>query len=65
MVDTTETTMFLNINDTAAHFGLARSFVRAGCIAGRIPHIKCGQKYMINIPMYMEQLNTEAEVSGE
>lgn len=59
MEDTNEV-MFLNINDASKRLGLARSFIRAGCISGKIPHIKCGSKYMICVPQLVEQLAAEA-----
>ena len=42
--------------------GLSQSYLRAGCKAGTIPHIRCGNTYMINMPAFMRQLDA-TEVS--
>ncbi|MCD8146920.1 MAG: excisionase family DNA-binding protein [Clostridiales bacterium] len=39
---------FLTINEAAAWSGLGRDYLRKGCKAGTIPHIKSGTKYLIN-----------------
>lgn len=43
--------------------GQAVSWLREGCKSGRIPHIRVGQEYRINIPMLLEQLEAESAQS--
>ncbi len=46
---------FLNINDAVKVTGLSSFSLRRGCKDGTIPHIKVGDKYMINIPKLLER----------
>ena len=54
---------FMSIEETALETGLAVFFIRQGVRAGWIPHIKCGNKAMINIPKLIEILD-EQSVNG-
>ena len=51
-------TPFQTINETARITGLSASFIRAGCKAGTIPHIKTrgGKEYRVNVPLFRQQL---------
>ena len=51
-------TPFMSIKDTSTATGLSQKFLRNGLRSGTIPHIRVGTKYMINIPAFMETLNT-------
>lgn len=48
---------FLMIKEAAKESGLAQSYIRTGCKNGTIPHIKCGNKYLVNYPLFLERLN--------
>lgn len=50
------TTPFLKIKDACAVTGLSQYFLRKGCKDGRIPHIRSGPTYYINVPELMKQL---------
>ena len=54
---------FAPIEETAEHFGLSIYFIRQGIRAGWIPHIRCGNKAMINIPKLIAILD-EQSVNG-
>ena len=51
---------FQTISAAARLTGLAQCFIRDGCKQNTIPHIRCGQEYRINMPLWMEQLNAES-----
>ncbi|MCD8100874.1 MAG: helix-turn-helix domain-containing protein [Oscillospiraceae bacterium] len=66
MAEYRQTTVpFMSINATAAVTGLSRNFIRTGCIDGKIPHVKSGCKYLVNVPKLLAMLDLETEVSGE
>ena len=46
---------------TAKYTGLAECFIRKGVKDGTIPAIKVGKKYMVNVPLLLENLNAEIE----
>ena len=35
-------------------------FIRAGCKAGTIPHVRVGSDYRINMRVWLEQLNAQS-----
>lgn len=51
---------FQTISAAAKITGLAQCYIRDGCKKKTIPHIRCGQEYRINMPLWMEQLNRES-----
>lgn len=55
---------FQSIAGAARITGLAQCFIREGCRNKSIPHIRCGQEYRINMPLWMEQLNAESTKAG-
>ncbi len=48
------------IDDTARLTGASRCFVRNGCRDGSIPCIKFGNKYMVNLPLFLEMLDAQS-----
>lgn len=52
-------TPFQKIPDACRTTGLSQYFLRKGCKAGTIPHIKSGSVYMINVPALLRQLGAE------
>lgn len=47
---------FLSIKDACRVTGLSQHYLRYGCRDGSVPHVKCGSKYMINVPELMKRL---------
>ncbi len=50
-----------SITGAAFLTGLSQSYIREGCKAGTIPHIRVGTDYRVNMPLFMEQLNRESK----
>lgn len=47
---------FQKIPDASRITGLSQYFLRRGCRAGTIPHIKSGPVYYIDVPALLRQL---------
>ena len=47
--------IFYPINAASELTGLSRFFLRSGCRNGTIPHIMCGNKYLIDVPSLLEK----------
>lgn len=54
------TLQFQTIQDAVRTTGLSSYFLRQGCKNGSIPYIKSGNKFMINVPLLLEQLNKQS-----
>ncbi len=52
---------FQTIAEACHTTGLAQSFLRNGCRSGVVPHIKSGNKYLINVPLLLRQLGVPME----
>ena len=39
--------------------GLSQSYLRAGCKAGTVPHVKAGSTYLVNVPALLRSLGAE------
>ncbi len=39
--------------------GLSQTYLRAGCKAGTVPHVKSGSTYLVNIPALLRQLQAD------
>ncbi len=56
--------IFLTVKEFCSVSGLSCKMIREGCKAGTIPHIRIGEgenaRFMINAPLYLEQLNRES-----
>lgn len=50
---------FQKIPEACKTTGLSMFFLRNGCKAGTVPHIKSGGVYYINIPALLKQLGAE------
>lgn len=59
MVDNKIATPFQKIPDACKTTGLSQYFLRQGCKAGTIPHIKSGPTYYINVPALLKKLEAE------
>lgn len=56
------TKLFQSINEAAETTGLSTYFIRANVRLGKIPHIKTGNKVMINMNMFLQMMdNLSAE----
>lgn len=53
---------YQSIRGAAEITGLSMGSIRAGCKAGKIPFVMCGQEYRISMPLFLHQL--EMEVSA-
>ena len=54
-------TPFQKIPEACRTTGLSQYFLRKGCRAGTIPHVKSGDIYYINVPALLRQLGAEPE----
>ena len=52
---------FQSISDTVRTTGLSSHYLRAGCKDGTIPHIRCGNTFMIDVATLLQRLHAEAE----
>ena len=57
-------TIFTTISETCSVTGFSKKHLREGCKNGTIPHIRVGEgenaRFMVNLPLYLEQLNRES-----
>ncbi len=51
------TQRFQTFVDASRITGLSQYYLRRGCKTGTIPHIKSGNKFLINIPLLIEQMD--------
>lgn len=51
---------FQTIADAARTTGLSQYFIRRGCRDGSVPHIKSGNKFMVNVPLLIEQMDRQS-----
>ena len=56
---------FLKIADAATVTGLSQYYLRQGCKAGTIPHIKSGSVYFVNVPALLRELGAENNTAGD
>lgn len=47
---------FQSIAGASRVTGLSQGYIRAGCKAGAIPHVRVGSEYRINVPLLLEAL---------
>ena len=52
--------VFYSVKEAAAKTGLSQKFIRSGLEDKSIPYVKSGNKYMINLPLWMEGLDRES-----
>ena len=50
---------FQRIPQASNTTGLAQSYLRAGCKNGSVPHIMCGNTFLVNVPALLRQLGAE------
>ena len=56
----TDSTPYKSIKNAAAATGCSQYFIRNGIKNGTVPHIRSGNKYLINVPLWIEQLNEQS-----
>lgn len=54
------TLRFQTFADASRTTGLSQYFLRRGCKAGTIPHIKSGNKFLVNVPLLIEQMDRQS-----
>lgn len=50
---------YLSVKETATRTGLSQRFLRRLNDAGRLPHVKSGNRTLVNVPKLLEQLEAE------
>ena len=55
----TNNTPYQKIADACKTTGLSQYFLRNGCKAGTIPHVKSGTVYYIDVPALLKQLGKD------
>lgn len=55
-----ENVVFMKLTDACRTTGLSNKFLRQGCKNGTIPHIMVGNRYYVNIPALLAQLDRES-----
>lgn len=58
------TLRFQTIADASRTTGLSQYFLRRGCKAGIVPHIKSGNKFLVNAPLLIEQMDQMSKVAA-
>ena len=53
-------TAYMKIREAARETGLSQFYLRSGCKAGTIPHIKSGTVYLVNVPALLRKLEAES-----
>ena len=56
----TDNKPFMTISETAAATGLSKYYLRSGIKNGTVPYIPSGNRYLVNVPALLEQLNNES-----
>ena len=53
---------FMTLKEACSYTGLSIGWLRRGCKDGSVPHIVIGSgaKYLVNMPMLLEQLNRDS-----
>lgn len=57
--ETRQATPFMKIAAASRATGLSQFYLRQGCKAGSIPHIKSGTVYLVNVNKLLRQLDAE------
>jgi len=57
----TNETPFMDLMSASRATGLSTYYLRKGCKAGDIPHLRSGTKIYVNIPALLRKLDAETE----
>ena len=52
--------IYMSRKEAAAYTGLSYHFIRKGTENGTIPHIMSGNRFLVNVPKLLEQLEEES-----
>ena len=55
---------YMSIKQTAQKTGIAESCIRKLVKDGGVPGVYVGVKYMVNVPLFVEQLNKTSQKGG-
>lgn len=58
-------TPFQGIKETANTTGFSQFYLRKEIKAGKIPHIKVGTKYLVNVPAFLEMMDAKSKKKRE
>ena len=53
--------IYMSRKEAAAFTGLSYHFIRKGTENGTIPHIMSGNRFLVNVPKLLQQLEEESE----
>ena len=56
----TETKPFQGVKETANTTGFSQFFIRQGVRNGTIPHIRCGEKILVNVPAFLQLMDEQS-----
>lgn len=56
--------MFQSIRGAAEITGFSTKYLRDGCRAGRIPHVRVGADYRVDMPLFLAQLRAESRAES-
>ena len=59
-----ENKMYMSIRETARYTGLAESFLRAAVRENKVPGIRSGKKFCVNVPQLLLILEEECKQNG-
>ena len=51
---------YQTIKNAATITGLSQLYIRTGCRNGTIPHLRCGNRYMVNVDAMRRELDEES-----
>jgi len=54
-------TPFQSVKETCRSLGVSQFYLRNGIKDGTVPHIRSGNKILINVPKLLDALNRESE----
>lgn len=55
---------YQTIREACATTGLSQYYLRIGCRDGTIPHVKSGNKYLVNVPALLFSLDQRGQKGG-
>ena len=56
---------FVTIRQAVRITGLSEVFLRAGVKTGRVPHVKSGNRALVNLPLLLEELDAASRGNQE
>ncbi len=63
--DAAQTPIYHSIRQTAKITGLSECFIRKLCKENKVPGYRVGNKFMIDVPSFLEYLRTSSEGDGK